>query len=126
MAELIGELDAKIALRHWLHNAGGVPLFTGRPADTSGCRPFGCISYPKVYNPVTKAADRAIRCVYLGPSWDQPGGIHYHPPTRRVVVTPHANFVPSEHPGLTLGAHDYQQAHNLSLSFTKMAQLRAL
>ena len=41
-------------------------LFTGRRPNVLHIRVFGCAVYCKIFNPITKMADQAVRCVCLG------------------------------------------------------------
>ena len=83
-------------------------VFTGERAKVDGVRPFGCVVYAKIYNPHTKASDKGVLCVNLGPAWDQPGVICYDPQTRVKIVTPHVKYVSAECPGLTLNKDQYE------------------
>ena len=83
-------------------------VLTGERAKVDGVRPFGCVAYAKIVNPHTKASDKGLLTVYLGPAWDQPGFICYDPQTKVRIVTPHVKFVSAECPGLTLNKDNYE------------------
>ena len=83
-------------------------VFTGERAKVDGVRPFGCVAYAKIVNPQTKASDKGLLTVCLGPAWDQPGFICYDPQTKVKIVTPHVKFVSAECPGLTLNKDNYE------------------
>ena len=69
--------------------AGGVPyqLVTGRPADLSSMRVFGCPAYVHVdKSQRRKLDDRAWKGVFVGYAPESHVWLVYNPTTRRVVI----------------------------------------
>lgn len=64
-------------------------LFTGNKPSASHFRVWGCVAYAKIYNPLTKMADRAIRGVHLGHAPNQSGYLVYEPQTRTTCMWAH-------------------------------------
>ena len=82
--------------------------FTGNKPSVAHVRVFGCVAYAKVYNRVTKMANQAVRCLYLGPAPNQAGSICFEPSTRKLFVSAHCRYVESSRPGLTVNRSGYQ------------------
>merc|ERR1711965_1050272 len=59
-------------------------LFTGKKPYAGHFRVWGCTVYAKVFNPITKMANRAVRCVYLGRAPDQTGDLCFDASTRKM------------------------------------------
>ena len=75
--------------------AGGVPyqLVTGRPADLSSMRVFGCPAYVHVdKSQRRKLDDRAWKGVFVGYAPESPAWLVYNPTTRRVVSSRNVVF----------------------------------
>jgi hypothetical protein len=85
-------------------------LFTGHRPNVTQFRVWGCMAYAQVYNPLTKMADRAVRCINLGRCSHQPGFMLMDPETKKVHVSVHCKFVETECPGLTLAKEGWEQA----------------
>ena len=83
-------------------------LFTGAKPSAAHYRVWGCVAYAKIYNPLTKMADRAVRGVHLGRAPNQSGYLVYEPQTRKMHVSTHVRFVETALPGLTLNADGYE------------------
>ena len=77
-------------------------IFTGRAPMVTGFRVFGCMMYAQVFNPISKMADRAVRCIHLGRLPNQPGYLGLDPETGKLVQSVNCRFVETECPGLTL------------------------
>jgi hypothetical protein len=85
-------------------------LFTGHTPNVTHFRVFGCMMYAKIYDPVTKMANRAMRGIHLRRCTHQPGYEMLEPETGKVHVTVHCRFVETECPGLTLAKEGWEQA----------------
>jgi hypothetical protein len=79
-------------------------LFTGRTPNVMGFRVWGCVVYAKLMHPLTKMANRAVRCVHLGRAQSGPGYVCYDPAGQRVHISIHCRFVETSTPGLTVSS----------------------
>ena len=100
-------LDESVAVANTLPIQGNLSecpylLFTGKKPTVTHFRVPFCMMYAKVYDPITKMANRAVRCIHLGRCRDQPGYKGLDPETGKVHVSVHCRFVESECPGLRL------------------------
>ena len=66
--------------------------------------------YAQVYDPLTKMANRAVRCIHLGRCRNQPGYLGLDPETGKLHVSVHCRFVEGECPGLKLSKEGWQTA----------------
>jgi hypothetical protein len=83
-------MAAAVHVRNCVHSngAGGVPftLATGRRADLSSMRVFGCPAFVHVdKSQPRKLDDRAWKEVSVGYASESPAWLVYHPTTCRVV-----------------------------------------
>ena len=84
-------------------------LFTGRRPNVTQFRVWGCMVYAKIFNPLPKVADRAVRCLHLGRLPSQPGYMCYDPETKQLHKSIHCRFVETECPGLTMSREGLEQ-----------------
>jgi len=108
-------LDESVAVANTLPIQGNLSecpylLFTGKKPTVTHFRVPFCMMYAKVYDPITKMANRAVRCIHLGRCRDQPGYKGLDPETGKVHVSVHCRFVESECPGLRLSKEGWQTA----------------
>ena len=91
------------ALRHAVEVANTLPhkdnasncsdkLFTGHTPNVTQFRVWGCMMYAKIYNPVTKMADKAVRCLHLGRLPSQPGYLGLDPETGKLVAVSYTHL----------------------------------
>ena len=71
-------LDESVAVANTLPIQGNLSkcphwLFTGKRPNVTQFRVPFCMMYAKVYDPITKMANRSVRCIHLGRCRDQPG-----------------------------------------------------
>eukprot|EP00965_Chrysotila_dentata_P122335 4043778-Pleurochrysis_carterae.AAC.1 len=62
-----------------------------------------------------KLAPQSVPCIYLGKTRDQPGHMCFNPVAKRIYISPHAQFIETEFPGLTAATiaqtHEPAQTH---------------
>ena len=85
-------------------------LFTGKKPNVTKFRVMFSMMYAQVYDPLTKMANRAVRCIHLGRCRNQPGYLGLDPETGKLHVSVHCRFVEGECPGLKLSKEGWQTA----------------
>jgi len=74
--------------------------FFGKPPSVTHVRVFGCLAYAKIFDPVTKLAERASPGVYLGRTPGYAAYVVRITNGGKLVTTPHAVFVKKAFPGI--------------------------
>jgi hypothetical protein len=108
-------MAAAVHVRNRVHSsgAGGIPLTlaTGRLADLSSMRVFGCLAYVHVYKSQRrKLDDRAWKGVFVGYASESPAWLVYSHATRRVVSS--RNVVFDEADVMSMGESNAEQPND--------------
>jgi hypothetical protein len=108
-------MAAAVHVRNRVHSGGtgGVPftLATGRRADLSSMRIFGCPAYVHVdKSKRRKLDDRACKGVFVGYASESPAWLVYNPATRRVMNS--RNVVFDEATVLSMGESNAEQRND--------------
>jgi hypothetical protein len=81
--------------RIWSSRVNGIPyeLYTGKAADLSELKIFGCPAYAHIPSDIRKKfADRAYEGIYIGSSSETPGYLVYKPKTHQILKTRSVDF----------------------------------